>query len=127
MPKASASITETERHDLKSCEGGYIEARRLSYGEKLQRRAMVSHMKLSGNRKKGNDDFLGEMQLVNEKATAFDFQRCILDHNLFKDDEETQKFDFSKVSDIQQLDPRIGEEIDTFLSELNNFEDDEEN
>lgn len=126
MPKASSNTTETIRHELKSCPGGYVEARRLTYGEKLQRRAMVSNMKFEGGKKRSRD-FAGEMQLVNEQATAFDFQRCIVDHNLYKDDAEEVKFNFQSISDIQELDPRIGEEIDTFLSDLNNFEDDEGN
>lgn len=125
MPKASSNTAETERHDLKTCPGGFIEARRLTYGEKLQRRAMVSNMRFEASNK--SKDFAGEMNLVNEKATVFDFQKCIVDHNLFKDDEETVKFDLSKIQDIRDLDPRIGEEIDQLLSDLNNFEDDEGN
>jgi len=126
MPKASASLTETERHELKTCPGGYVVARRLSYGEKLTRRAMVSSMKIESGGKNKKKDFAGEMNLVNEQATLFDFQKCIVDHNLFKDDEETDKFNLARLDDIRQLDPRIGEEIDDFLSELNNFEDDDE-
>lgn len=124
MPKATANNQETVRRDLKSLEGGYVEARRLTYGEKLQRRAMVSSMRLESGKKKS--DFVGEMQLVNEQATTFDFQRCIVDHNLYADDEETVKIDLNNAMGIKSLDPRVGEEIDTFLSEINNFEEDDD-
>lgn len=127
MPKAVSNSQETERYDLKTLPGegedqGYIVARRLTYGEKLQRRAMVSKMKIESER--GKKDFQGEMQLVNEQATVFDFQKCIVDHNL--EDENGNKLDFSRLADIRKLDPRVGEEIDTHLSEMNNFEEDDE-
>lgn len=122
MPRATANITETEKHDLKTCEGGYIVVRRLTYGEKLERRAMTSHMSVETGGK--GKDFRGEMQLVNETATLYDFQRCITDHNL--EDENEKKLNLGAINDIKRLDPRVGEEIDELLSKLNNFEDDEE-
>lgn len=128
MPIATSNTQETTHHDLKTCEGAFIKARRLTYGEKLQRQAMVSNFKINAGGGKGKD-FQGEMNLVNEQATLFDFQRCIVDHNLEKPnptDGPPIKLDFSMVTDIRQLDPRVGEEIDTFLSELNNFEEDDE-
>ena len=125
MPKASADTSETQTLELKSCEGGFVKARRLTYGEKIVRRSMTASMKIEGGKNR-NKDFAGEMQLITEQSTAYDFQHCILDHNLFKDEAEEQKFDFTKLADIRQLDPRIGEEIDTWLSELNNFDDEDE-
>lgn len=128
MPKAISNAQDTERFDLKTLAGegddqGFIVARRLTYGEKLQRRAMVSKMKIESER--GKKDFQGEMQLVNEQATVFDFQKCIVDHNLEKDD-EGNKLNFANISDIRMLDPKVGEEIDTILSKLNNFEDEDD-
>lgn len=122
MPKATSNISETEKFDLKTCPGGYVELRRLTYGEKLQRRAMVSGLKVSSGKGK---DFSGEMQLVNEQATVFDFQHCIVDHNLDRDD-EGNKLNLHNITDIRSLDPRIGEEIDDLLGKLNNFDEDEE-
>lgn len=84
---------------------------------------MTGSMKV--NASKGQKDFAGEMQLINEKATVFDFQHCIVDHNLTKDDEGTP-LDFRQLMDIRSLDPRVGEEIDNILNELNNFDEDDE-
>lgn len=122
MPKATTDITQTTRHELKSCPEGFIEVRRLSYGEKLERRAMVSGMKVEAGKGK---NFEGEMQLMNEKATLYDFQRCITDHNL--EDDNGNKLNLGNAFDIRRLDPRVGEEIEGILGELNNFEEDEEN
>lgn len=121
MPRATANIQETVRHDLKSLPEGFIVVRRLNYGEKLERRAMVSSMKVESGKGK---DFQGEMQLVNEQATLFDFQKCIVDHNL--EDENGNKLNFHSATDIRRLDPRVGEEIDDKLGELNNFDADED-
>lgn len=123
MPKAVANNQDTVRKELKSLPEGYVVLRRLSYGEKLERREMVSGMKVRGGGK--SKDFEGELKMVNERATLFDFQRCIVEHNLEKDDDGTL-LDFQKIQDIKLLDPRVGEEIDGLLSELNNFEEDEE-
>lgn len=123
MPRATANINETEKRELKSCPpDGFIVVRRLTYGEKLERRAMTSHMKVEAGKGK---DFAGEMQLVNERATLFDFQKCIMEHNL--EDEDGKLLNLGSAIDIRRLDPRIGEEIDTILGELNNFEEDEGN
>jgi len=122
MPRATANIQEVEHIELKSLPEGFIDARRLTYGEKLERRAMVSKMKFASDRK--DKDFAGEMNLVNELATVFDFQRCIVDHNL--EDEEGVKLNLGRADVIRSLDPRIGEEIDTKLSELNNWDEDDE-
>lgn len=123
MPRATANIQETERFELKSCPEGFIVARRLTYGEKLERRAMTANMRVEAQ--KGKKDFAGEMQLVNEKATMYDFQKCIVDHNL--EDEDGNKLNLGTLNDVRRLDPRIGEEIDNLLGELNNFEEDEGN
>lgn len=125
MPRATADTTERHRKDLKTCEGGYVEARRLTYGEKLQRRAMVSGLRVEAGKKGEKKDFAGEMKLITEESTVFDFVRCILDHNL--EDADGNKLALNSPIAIATLDPRIGEEIDQFLSELNNFEDDEGN
>ena len=132
MPRATSNLNETHELTMKTIKGGFVKARRLTYGEKLQRRAMVSSLKVQAE--KGKKDFAGEMQLVTEESSLFDFQKCILEHNLTKPnpespDDETVDLPliFGSTADIRSLDPRAGEEIDTFLSELNNFEEDEEN
>jgi hypothetical protein len=125
MPRATADTSQTHHKDLKSCPEGFVEARRLTYGEKLQRRAMTAGLRVEAGKKGEEKDFAGEMKLITEESTLFDFQKCILDHNLT--DENEQKLNLTAVQDIRRLDPRVGEEIDQFLSELNNFEEDEGN
>jgi hypothetical protein len=86
---------------------------------------MVSGLRVESKGKGAKSDFAGEMKLITEESTLFDFVHCILDHNL--EDENGNKLNLTNKADIARLDPRIGEEIDTFLGELNNFEEDEGN
>ena len=122
MVRATVDTEEIIHHDLKSLPEGFVKIKRLSYGAKLHRRAMVSKMTIQGGGKKS--DFAGEMSLINEAATQYDFANCIVDHNL--DDAEGRKLNFKSVQDITSLDPRVGEEIDKYINELNNFEEEDD-
>ena len=119
MPRATA-VVNTEHYELKSLPGGWIEVRRLTYGETLRRRSMMT-MEFAGDPSKG--DARAEMAMMNAKATEFDFARCVKDHNLFADDEETRKLNLGTRADLDQLDPRVGQEIEQILDKLNNFDD----
>jgi hypothetical protein len=122
MPKATASVSSTEHHELKTLPEGWVELRRLSYGQKLERRAMtsVASAESSGRGK----SVRMQMQMINEKATVFDFTHCIVDHNL--EDDDGNKLDLSQPYHIKRLDPRVGDEIEALLDKLNNYEEDDE-
>jgi hypothetical protein len=123
MPKATASVVEPERHELKTLPGGYVVVRRLTYGQKLERRAMVSNAtaEMSGRNTKG---MKMSMQMMNEQATIFDFTHCIVEHNLEGDNEE--QLNLSSPVDVRRLDPRVGEEIERVLDKMNNFDEEDE-
>lgn len=120
MPIASVS-SNTESHELKSCPGGWIVVKRLSYGDKLKRMSLMRmSLQLGGDKK----NTTGEMALGNQQMTYLDFAKCIIEHNL--EIAEGKLFDFGRQTDIDQLDPVVGEEISGILDSLNNFEDDDE-
>ena len=129
MVLATANLEETQRLDLKSLPGGYVEARRLTYGQKIQRRSMTSALTLKSQGK--SKDFEGEMNKNNLEATIFDFSKCIVAHNLEKeinqntDQVQTVPIDFNNKEDVKRLDPRVGEEIDEFLGKINNFDEED--
>lgn len=123
MPNALASISEAERHELKTLPEGFVMVRRLTYGQKLERRAMSSSATAeTGGRRSKNMKL--EMQMINEAATLFDFTHCIVDHNL--EDDQGNKLNLATAQDIKRLDPRIGDEIEQILNDLNNFEEDDD-
>lgn len=122
MPNAIVSHGTT-KHDLKTCPGAFVELRPMSFGEVVQRRSM---MKLSVVAQKSSKSFQGEMAMMSEEVTRFEFNACVVDHNL--EDENGRKLNLSNTADFRRLDPRVGQEIDSLISEMNNFdEDDQEN
>lgn len=120
MPKAVVDFNETEKYDLKSCPGGFVVLKRLSYGEKLHRQTIAMDVSATGSGKQAKMS----MQSMHQKVAAFEFSRCIVEHNL--EDQNGGLLDFKKPQDVERLHPQIGEEIDTLLGKLNNWEDTDE-
>jgi hypothetical protein len=122
MPKATTSIEDTQRKELKSAPpDGFVVLRRMNYGEVIQRRTMV---KLSVESSGGKKDFRGEMAMASREVARFEFANCIVDHNL--EDDNGNKLNLANEVDFSRLHPRIGQEIDKYISEMNNFEEDED-
>jgi hypothetical protein len=119
MPRASVLPDEVEKLDLQSIPGGWVTLKRMTYGQKLYRQAQAAKMRVSSDSRKS---FSGEMDLMNVGVTLQEIVNCVVDHNLYKDEAETEKFDLHNPVDIQALDPRVGEEISTKIGEMNNFE-----
>lgn len=118
MPKATTNINETERFELKTLPEGYVVLRRLTYGEFMKRRQMTSNLSVSGG--KGRQDFEGVLELANQKVTEFEFASCVVEHNL--EDENGDLLDFKNPIHLQMLDPRVGEEISSYIDKMNQFE-----
>lgn len=118
MPRATVNISDTEHFDLKTCEGGFVELRRLSYGEKMKRQEMSfgAAMKVDSGRKQRSAEMT--MDMAQTAATEFEFKACIVDHNL--EDDTGAKLDFKNAAHIHLLDPRIGEEISNYINDMNN-------
>jgi hypothetical protein len=122
MAIATTASTETVRKDLKTCPpDGYVVIRRQTYGEKLNN--SESTMKLTAGAKKSSG-LEGEVALVNKAVTIWQFANLIVDHNLEHQapNGDLRLLNFKQISDIQLLRGDIGEEIATYIDELNNFE-----
>jgi len=122
MPNATVDVESTQKYDLKTLEEGFVVLRRMSYGDILQRRTFTK-IEIGGDSK--SKDFRGELAMANRKVTEFEFAKCVVDHNL--EDASGRKLNLNAPSDFNQLDPRVGQEIEEYISEMNNFEADEEN
>lgn len=124
MPVATRKI-ETVRHELKSCEGGFIEIRQLSYDEMLERRDGATQILMERGVKNGNTPPQMAIKIANKWSNRFTFPRCIVDHNL--DDEGGHRLDFTKPDAVfKTLDPKVGAEIERLIDELNQEADDED-
>lgn len=118
MPRATINNSLTEHKELKSLPGGWVELRRLTYGQMVQRRAMMKLSVAAGGK---NKDFKGEMAMASEEITRFEFSHAIVDHNL--EDESGRKLNLGAPVDFASLDPRVGTEIETLVTEMNQFDD----
>lgn len=121
MPKAVVDTTKNERFELKTLpasgdeEAGFVVLRRMSYGEFLKRRDMISKMSMKGQGK----DTEAIMEMANEVVTRYEFLTCIVDHNL--EDANGTALDFRSSKTFTQLDPVVGEEIAELIDDYNGF------
>lgn len=119
MPKATRS-ENTERLDLKSLPGGYVVARKLSYGEKQRRMQIAAGQSIATNQRNNGQPEKVDVVIHNFDIQFYDFSHCIVEHNLTKDDADTIKINFKSIADFEELDDAVGQEIEIFLDKLNN-------
>ena len=132
MPLATGSNNvEGEKIDLQSCKDAFVVLKRLSYGQQMTRRGLLSKAKMitdtNGNRRdrqqRAKSGFTAELELMNEKVTLYEFANCIVDHNLeYEEDGQIRKLDFRIPEHVKMLDGNVGQEIDELITDLNNFE-----
>lgn len=121
MPVAIARTTEGERKELKTLPEGYVILRQMNYGQIIARREML---KLSVTSAKGSKDFKGEMAMASKEITRFEFTHCIVEHNLER--EEGVPLNLNIAADFDSLDPRVGQEIESYIGEMNKFDEEDE-
>jgi hypothetical protein len=101
-------------------EGGWVELRRLAYGEKLAKDAEAMKMRfaMDSGTTQGNVD--AEVSLISEFVTLMEFAKCIMNHNLTDDNDKP--LNFRDPAAVRVLDPRVGDEISGLIGEMNDFE-----
>ena len=123
MPVAVVNAEETVRKDLKTAPpDGFVVLRPMTYGQVIHRRTMN---KLSFLASGGKKNLAGEMAMASKEVSLYEFSTCIVDHNLTLADGET-KLNLGTPIDFDKLNPKIGQEIETYIGEMNNFDEDEE-
>lgn len=113
MPKATANINQTKRFDLKSCPGGYVVVRRLSYGLKLQRQELSMSMQMAGEKNNASMN----MNVRVSSVAEFDFKHCLVEHNLTDDND--QPLNLQRPEYVGMLDGAVGEEIGMYIDQVN--------
>ena len=124
MPRATVNPDDTTRIDLKTCPDGYVVLRRMSYGQKLARQEQAVKMTMEQEGRSSKNGRM-TMDMLQHAATVFDFRACVVDHNL--EDDKGEKLNLTQVMVIDNLDPRIGEEIAEAINKMNNFEEELKN
>jgi hypothetical protein len=135
MPKATVN-PEAHRFELETCPGGFVSLRTLSFHEMELRKDIAGRMyqeetrgnvKAAQSGKKLSDEELlrAYFESANVKVTEYEFRNMVIEHNLFIDDAETQLIDFSKPMPTWKLDPKIGEEINRYIAQLTQMDEDD--
>jgi hypothetical protein len=86
--------------------------RKLSYGELLKSRAIAQSMEMSDE----SGHAKGKMIINLDGVAIFDFARSITEHNLEGDN---GLLNFQNAADVLNLDPIIAQEIEKYISALN--------
>lgn len=124
MPNATVN-TEATRYELNTCEGGFVSLKALTFGQLLERREKASRMSMdqqTGSRKAASQRI--NFDLMQRWARTYDFEHCIIDHNL--EDARGEKLNFSNKMTLDLLDPKVGAEIEALIDDLNQEEDEED-
>lgn len=122
MPRATVS-QEPERFDLKTAPpDGFIVLRKMAWGEWLTRRDMGMHMAMKAGGRKTDDSKI-DIDVVQAAVTRYEFQKCVVDHNL--EDENGTKLNLGTKQDFDRLDPRIANEIETIIKNLHEWDEEE--
>jgi hypothetical protein len=80
-------------------------------------------MKLTFQTQGKSKNVEGEIAMANKKVNLYEFQQCVVEHNLEK--VEGKLLNLSDPNDVEMLDPKVGQEIEKYMNELNNFEDED--
>lgn len=130
MPKATLDPTAI-RVDLKTLPEGYVMLRTLSFYEMEMRRDIAgrAYQEVRDDSKKNKDDEetrRAYFESMNVAVTEFEFRSCIVEHNLFVDEAETQLIDFNKPMRTWKLAPKIGEEISLAIEKLTQLDEEDD-
>jgi hypothetical protein len=119
MPKATIDPTSSSKKvELKTLKGGAVTLRHLTYGEQIKKQQMAAKMTFAS----GNNQMQGgEFEFFQRKVAEFEFSTCIIEHNL--EDAEGVLLNFANAATLDSLDPRVGEEIASHISSMNNYEE----
>jgi hypothetical protein len=117
MPRATVS-TAPQRFELKTCPGGWVKMRRMSYGELLTSQDMAFQVQMKASENNSEEADVG-VSITRAAISAFQINTCVVDHNL--EDENERKLSFSKDADVTSLDPNIGQELTKLIDDLHDW------
>jgi hypothetical protein len=107
MPRATLSMAPTKLY-LKHCPEGWVDLRRMSFGELLASQDLAYQVSAKAN--ESRDDPELSMNMSQMAVYEYQFKTCIVDHNL--EDEHGTKLNFAaSPQSVHMLDPLVGQEI----------------
>ena len=130
MPRATVDVTSTTRFELESLpkteddEAGFVELRKLSYGQILERRDMGAKIAVEGltDSRSSRDDLKVTTEMIQKAVTEFEFKHCVVSHNL--EDEHGTLLIFTNPNNVWSLDPQVGQEVSELIDRMNEWDAD---
>ena len=129
MPRATVDVSNTRRFPLQTLpkteedEEGFVELRKLSYGQVLERRDMGAKIAIEGlTDTRNTEDLKVTTDMIQKAVTEFEFSNAIVSHNL--EDEHGTNLNFTKPSSVWALDPQVGQEIGELIDDMNQWDSD---
>lgn len=116
MPRATVDASSTTKFDLKSLPGAYVVMRKQTYGERQRRADIVTRVTMQAADTRGTPDIM-HMDMRNLDVTLFDFRSSIIEHNL--EDSDSRTLNFQNTADLENLDPQVGDEVETLIRDMN--------
>jgi len=126
VPNVTVDPSATIHKELKTAPpDGFVDLRPLPFGMKLDRRSKATRamMRMPTQRKDAPKELVQEIESMDELTVAHDFAYCIVNHNLT--DANGTRLDFTNKMVLKMLDPKVGSEIEKYINELNEDEDEE--
>jgi hypothetical protein len=117
MPRATVK-TEAEHFDLKTLEEGFVELKRMSYGAWLTRQELMVEQQMTGSTK---ETAQVSAKMMQRRVAEHEFRNCLVAHNL--EDEHGNPLDVNSASFLDVLDPKVGQEIGTYIDELHKVDE----
>ncbi len=120
MPRAVVDPNINQKKiDLSTLSGAFVVLRQLTYGEQIQKQQMAAKMTFEGPGASGRGG--GEFEFFQRKVAEYEFATCIIEHNL--EDEEGNLLNFKIGAILDRLDPRVGSEVASHISEMNDYQE----
>lgn len=120
MPRAVVDPSINQKKiDLSTLPGAFVLLRQLTYGEQIQKQQMAAKMTFEGPGSGSRGG--GEFEFFQRKVAEYEFATCIIEHNL--EDEEGNLLNFKMGAVLDRLDPRVGSEVASHISEMNDYQE----
>jgi hypothetical protein len=118
MPRATVSM-EPETAHLRTCPGGFIKLRRMTFGELTTSQDMAYQVQMKAS-EADPDSPEASLSVSRMAIMEYQFKTVILEHNL--EDETGRTLDFRSAKDVHLLDGNVGQEITSIVDNMHNWQ-----
>jgi hypothetical protein len=116
IPRATVSLVP-QTFDFKTCPGGWVKLRRMSYGELMNSQDLAYQVQMKQN--EDTNDPEASLTLSRMVVEEFQIRTCVLDHNL--EDDRGRKLNFASPQDVHSLDANIGQELSGMVADIHDW------